>query len=63
MHLENYLLSGKDLRRFQYTWFSLFPSWLEYSLLKDVVYCLLCYIFSKNPSGWLDSDVYIVTGN
>ena len=51
MHLENYSLSSKDdhLRRFKYTWFSLFLSWLEYSLL-DVAYCLPCYLFSKKPS-------------
>ena len=53
MHLENYLLSDKDdhSRRFQYTWFSLFPLWLEYSPLKDDAYCLQCYLFSKKPSG------------
>jgi len=53
MRLENYPLSGKDdhPRRFQYTWFSLFPSWLEYSPLKDATYCLPCYLFSKKPSG------------
>ena len=57
MLLENYLLSsGKDdhPRRFQYTWFSLFPSWLEYLALKDAAYCLLYYLFSKKSSGRLD---------
>ena len=65
MHLENYSLSGKDdhPRRFQYTWFNLFPSWLEYSLLKDATYCLSCYLFSEKPSGGLDSYVFILTGN
>jgi len=53
MHLENYLLSGKDHypRRFQNTWFNLFSLWLEYSPLKDVAYCLSCYLFSKKLSG------------
>ena len=53
LRLENDPLSGKDdhPKRFQYTWFSLFPSWLEYSPLKNVGYCLLCYLFSKKPSG------------
>jgi len=65
MHLENYLLFGKDdhPRRFQNTWFSLFPSWLEYSLLKDAAYRLPCYLFSKKPSGRPDSDAFIVIGN
>jgi len=65
MHLKNYPLSGKDdhPRRFQYTWFSLFPSWLEYLPLKDATYCLPCYLFSKKPSERPDSDVFIVTCN
>jgi len=65
MHLENYSLFGKNdhLKRFQCTWFSLFPSWLEYSPLKDATYCLPYYLFNKNPSGRPDSDVFIVVGN
>jgi len=65
MHLENYRLSGKDghPRRFQYTWFSLFSSWLVYSPLKDVAYCLPCYLFSKKPSERLGLDVFIVIGS
>ncbi|XP_058734484.1 uncharacterized protein LOC131606207 [Vicia villosa] len=64
MHLEQYPLSGnKDhQRRFQYTWFSLFPSWLEYSPSEDDVYCLPCYLFSKRPSGRPASYVFISTG-
>ena len=52
MHPENYSLSGKNDHptRFQYTWFNLFPSWLEYSPLKDATYCLMCYLFSKNQA-------------
>ena len=59
MHLKNYPLSCKNdhPRRFQYTWFNLF------SPLKDPTYCLPCYIFSKKPSGGLDSDVFILTCN
>jgi len=44
------------------TRFSLFPSWLEYSPLKDAAYRLPCYLFSKKPSGRPDLDVFIVTG-
>nr|KYP65562.1 Zinc finger MYM-type protein 1 [Cajanus cajan] len=64
MHLENYPLSGKEdhLRRFQYTWFNIFPSWFEYLPSKDAAYCLPCYLFSKKPSGRLGSDVFIATG-
>nr|KYP38442.1 Zinc finger MYM-type protein 1 [Cajanus cajan] len=64
MHLENYPLSSKEDHpwRFQYTWSSIFPSWLEYSPSEDVAYCLPCYLFSKKPSGRLGSDVFIATG-
>ncbi|CAJ2659760.1 unnamed protein product, partial [Trifolium pratense] len=56
--LEEYPLSGKEnhLRRFQHTWFDIFPFWLEYSPSKDAAYCLPCYLFSKEPS------VFITTG-
>ena len=42
MQSENYPLSGIENhpRWFQHTWFSMFPSWLEYSSLEDVAYCL-----------------------
>jgi hypothetical protein len=42
-HLQNYRLSGEQghRRRFQYSWFGLFPSWLEYSEDKQSAYCLL----------------------
>ncbi|XP_075521348.1 uncharacterized protein LOC142554571 [Primulina tabacum] len=36
--------SGKQHRRFQYTWFKKFP-WLEYSPSKDAVFCFPCYLF------------------
>jgi len=63
--LENYSLSSKDdhPRRFQYTWFSLYPSWLEYSPLKDDAYCLSFYFFSKKPSAQPSLDIFIVRSN
>ncbi|XP_058740888.1 uncharacterized protein LOC131613191 [Vicia villosa] len=63
IQLEQYPLSGKEdhKRRFQYAWFSLFPSWLEYSPLEDASYCLPCHLFSKRPSGRPGSDVFIST--
>ncbi|XP_058783208.1 uncharacterized protein LOC131657874 [Vicia villosa] len=64
MNLEQYPLSGKEdhQRRFQHAWFSLFPSWLEYSPSEDAAYCLPCYLFSKRPSGRPGSDVFISIG-
>ena len=44
--LQNYKLSGEEehRRRFQFNWFGLFPSWLEYSRTKivHIVYFALC---------------------
>ncbi|XP_058742087.1 uncharacterized protein LOC131614532 [Vicia villosa] len=64
IHLDNYPLSGNadHPRRFQHTWFSIFPSWLEYSPFEDAAYCLPCYLFSKKPSGRPGSHVFISTG-
>jgi len=42
MQLENYPLSGiENPRRFQHTWFNMFPSWLEYSPPEDDAYLLM----------------------
>ncbi|QHN91939.1 Zinc finger MYM-type protein [Arachis hypogaea] len=62
-HLDNYPLSGtKHPRRFQYAWFGIFPSWLEYSPSEDAAYCLFCYLVSKKPSGRNGSDIFISKG-
>lgn len=49
-------------RRFQHTWFSIFPSWLEYSPSEDAAYCLPCYLFRKKLSGRPRSLVFISMG-
>ncbi|XP_073271061.1 uncharacterized protein [Primulina huaijiensis] len=41
--------SGKQHRRFQYTWFKKFP-WLEYSLSKDAIFCFPCYLFELSEA-------------
>ncbi|XP_034897677.1 uncharacterized protein [Populus alba] len=38
--------SGRQYRRFQYTWFDQFP-WLEYSPSKDAIFCFSCFIFEN----------------
>jgi len=38
--------SGRQYRRFQYTWFDQFP-WLEYSPSKDAMFCFPCFIFEN----------------
>ena len=43
--LITYPLSNDDHpRRFQASWFQLFPSWLEYSHEKDAVFCFPYYL-------------------
>ncbi|XP_058775476.1 uncharacterized protein LOC131649734 [Vicia villosa] len=61
--LEKYPLNGdKYPRRFQASWFKMFPSWLEYSPTNDAAYCLLCYLFCKKPSGHPGADVFTRKG-
>ncbi|KAJ6858052.1 zinc finger MYM-type protein 1-like [Populus alba x Populus x berolinensis] len=35
------------LRRFNPAWFNAYPTWLEYNIVKDVVFCLYCYLFKS----------------
>jgi hypothetical protein len=35
---------GSSLRKFNPEWFLEFGNWLEYSVSKDVVFCLCCYL-------------------
>nr|KYP47865.1 Zinc finger MYM-type protein 1 [Cajanus cajan] len=65
MHIKNYPLSSKDdhPRRFQYTWFRIFSSWLEYLPSKDVAYYLPCYLFSKNQADTLVQMFSLIVNN
>jgi hypothetical protein len=38
----------KTWRRFNPAWFEEYSDWLEYNILKDVAYCLFCYLFRLN---------------
>ncbi|KAH7681774.1 Zinc finger TTF-type protein, partial [Dioscorea alata] len=51
----------KTHRRFQASWFKLFPKWLEYSPSKDVAFCLPCYLFNK-LAGRVGLRAFIVDG-
>jgi hypothetical protein len=48
--LPKYPKSGDEnhLRRFQPSWFNLFPSWLEYSCDKDAAFWLSCFVLNKS---------------
>ncbi|KAL9410696.1 hypothetical protein AB3S75_044466 [Citrus x aurantiifolia] len=61
--LSEYPKSGpeKHRRRFQSSWFDSFPSWLEYSPIKDAAFCLPCYLFNT-PSAHPKCKAYTVNG-
>ena len=50
IELKKYPSNGPDKRprRFQYSWFNIFPNWLEYSSTTHATYCFLCYILVMN---------------
>ncbi|XP_044425427.1 zinc finger MYM-type protein 1 [Triticum aestivum] len=62
--LENYKPSGElgHQRRFQYSWFGDFPSWLEYSEEKSCVYCLYCFVSNNKENTRGGSHVFTVHG-
>ena len=60
---EKYPLNEENHpRRFQATWFKMFPSWLEYSPTTNAAYCLFCYLFTNKPSNNIASDVFTKKG-
>ncbi|PVH34933.1 hypothetical protein PAHAL_7G068900 [Panicum hallii] len=62
--LKNYKAFGPQghQRRFQYHWFSEFPSWLEYSESSGKAYCLLCFLCSKNIKKRGGFDAFTIQG-
>ncbi|KAI3813620.1 hypothetical protein L1987_18348 [Smallanthus sonchifolius] len=49
-------------RRFQYSWFSIFPNWLEYSPTTHSSYCFICYLFNDKPSVGNGYNAFTVKG-
>ncbi|KAK6125832.1 hypothetical protein DH2020_040428 [Rehmannia glutinosa] len=49
-------------RRFSSSWFSEFGDWLEYSISKDVAYCLYCYLFKANKGKQSGGDAFVSEG-
>ncbi|XP_076912630.1 uncharacterized protein LOC143571001 [Bidens hawaiensis] len=54
--------SKKYPRRFQYSWFAVFPNWLEYSPRAHFAYCFLCYIFNDTPNVGNGHDAFTIKG-
>ncbi|GKC84320.1 zinc finger MYM-type protein 1-like protein [Tanacetum coccineum] len=64
IHLKEYPAKGtvKHPRRFQYSWFKVFPNWLEYSPTTHSAYCFICYLFCDKPIVRYGSDAFTVNG-
>ncbi|XP_052620868.1 uncharacterized protein LOC111892149 [Lactuca sativa] len=64
IRLQEYHAKGskKHPRRFQYSWFNIFPNWLEYSPTTHASYCFICYIFNDKPSVCHGYDAFTVKG-
>jgi hypothetical protein len=62
--LQNYEASGVQghQRHFKYNWFSIFPSWLEYSKSKNCAYCFYYFLRSMNRNKRGGSDAFTVHG-
>ncbi|XP_028126583.1 zinc finger MYM-type protein 1-like [Camellia sinensis] len=50
---------GQKLRQFNQAWFNEFPNWLEYSVVKDVVFCLCCYLFKLDIRDQAGGDSFV----
>ncbi|GAV90786.1 DUF4371 domain-containing protein, partial [Cephalotus follicularis] len=48
-------------RHFQSSWFRQF-SWLDYSPSKDVIFCLLCFLFNNKSTGRFGSTAFTHDG-
>ncbi|KRH32516.1 hypothetical protein GLYMA_10G055700v4 [Glycine max] len=53
---------GKSLRRFCPSWFNEFGNWLEYSIEKDVAFCLCCYLFRHDYGKQSGGDTFVIEG-
>ena len=53
---------GGLMRRFNPKWFKEYESWLEYSIEKDVAYCLYCYLFRQDVGMQSGGDSFVIEG-
>ena len=52
---------GKTMRCFNPAWFKE-HKWLEYSILKDVAYCLYCDLFKWDIENQVRGDAFVIEG-
>ncbi|XP_029148316.1 uncharacterized protein [Arachis hypogaea] len=50
---------GSSFRRFNPNWFDDYGNWLEYSISKDAVFCLCCYLMKPETEG---GDAFVTNG-
>ncbi|XP_075651588.1 uncharacterized protein LOC142622058 [Castanea sativa] len=50
------------MRRFNPKWFKECENWLEYSIEKDVAYCLYCYLFRQDVGMQSGGDSFVTKG-
>ena len=63
-NIKNIQLQDQKYHRcqFQASWFKTYSTWLEYSPLKNAIFCHRCYIFAKQATGHPGSDAFTVKG-
>jgi hypothetical protein len=49
------------MRRFNPNWFTEHKNWLEYSIEKDAVFCLCCYLFRQDVGKQAGGDTFVKT--
>ncbi|XP_052185166.1 uncharacterized protein LOC127796805 [Diospyros lotus] len=59
---RNHTFPRKKSRRFIPVWFNEFGDWLEYSISKDAVFCLYCYLFKTNNGEQGGGDSFMKEG-
>ena len=55
-------LYGKVKRQFNTSWYETYSSWLEYSINKDSLFCLYCYLFKQNNGKQAGGDTFVRIG-
>ncbi|XP_027109392.1 uncharacterized protein [Coffea arabica] len=55
------MVVDKKGRRFLFSWYKLFPDWLEFSPTKNAAFCLPCSLFSK-PTDHFGSMAFTTSG-
>ncbi|KAK1591673.1 hypothetical protein Q3G72_011480 [Acer saccharum] len=61
-HNFRLLPCGDKPRRFNRAWFDRYSTWLEYSIKKEAVYCLCCYLFKPDNGKQGGGDSFVGEG-